>query len=374
MRNVISFTVILLLVVCFPGCEKDNSVENQPARGDKAQVVVNDIPFSTEKYFRIPYTLKMWEWEKEGLKLQQIIVLDHNSKKELMTINEPELPTIFKDPLKPNPFVTYDKITNYYLSLQLTVPLAQARPTKVSHRFVFRDTVQNKTILLEGALFSPRLNENPIVIASPVKGNNWAFINQSTLGYHFYVLFFINGNIARGERFAFDNLQMNSNGANANYFTGDPKVNESYFNYKDTLYAVANGTVISIKDGRAENNGDDHSVQLNTIDEYGGNYLVLDIGGGHYAFYAHCVPNSFMVKVGDIIKEGAPIALLGNSGNSDAPHLHFQITDGKDILFSNGLPFVLKKYTKVGDYETGPIAPSLVTNSMMEQNSIINFD
>lgn len=78
-----------------------------------------------------------------------------------------------------------------------------------------------------------------------------------------------------------------------------------------------------------------------------------------------------MVDEGDDVKEGDPIALLGNSGNSSAPHLHFQIADGTDILFSYGLPFVLKKYTKVADFETGPVAPVVVNNAMMEQDSII---
>ncbi|MBU0474216.1 MAG: M23 family metallopeptidase [Bacteroidetes bacterium] len=372
MKNRTIITVALIIGFIFAGCKKDNPVEPIPTPVEKIEVVINDIPFQTEMYYRIPYTLKTWEWEKDGLKLQQIVVLDDNSKTELLTINQSELPFIFKDPLGQNPFVTYDNISNYYLSIQLPIPLAQAKPIKVSHSFMFRDTVQNKDVAVEGGSFSPRLSESPLVISSPVKGNNWAFINQSTMDYHFYMLFFIDGKIARGERFAFDNLKLNSE--MTDILNGDPKVNESYFNYKDTLYAVANGTVISIKDGRPENNGDAHNVPLNTIDEYGGNYLILDIGGGRYAFYCHCVPNSFMVNTGDVIKEGDPIALLGNSGNSDVPHLHFQITDGTDVLFSNGLPFVLKKYTKVGDFGTGPTAPTIVTNAMMEQYSIVNFE
>jgi murein DD-endopeptidase MepM/ murein hydrolase activator NlpD len=38
------------------------------------------------------------------------------------------------------------------------------------------------------------------------------------------------------------------------------------------------------------------------------------------------------------------IGLLGNTGNTDSPHLHFQIMDSPDPLASNGLPFVFDRF------------------------------
>ncbi|MDD2318885.1 MAG: M23 family metallopeptidase [Geobacteraceae bacterium] len=367
------FALLLLLLVVFAvsllSCASDDPMA---LLNKKVDVTINDIPFQTEKYYRIPYTLKLWEYEKDGLVLEQIQILDYSTKDVLMTIDKAELPVLYKDPLSANPYFTPDTITNYYLSIQLPIPLANRKPARISHRFTFTDTIRDKTVTIEGAVFSPRLNETPLAIASPLKDNNMVFINQSTMAYHFYVLIFVDGNMYRGERFAFDSLQMNDD--YSKYFDGDPKQNESYFNYKDTLYAVADGTVLMIKDGRPENNGDAKDAPITTLDELGGNYLVLDIGGGHYAFYAHCVPGSFQVKVGDIVTEGQPLALLGNSGNSDAPHLHFEITDGPDILFSHGVPFVLKGYTKLGEMESGPAVPVAVTNSMMEETTVIGFE
>ena len=194
--------------------------------------------------------MKTWEWENEGLKLKRIIVLDDLSKSELMTIDEPDLPFIYVDPLDPNPYVTYDKISNYYLSIQLPIPLNHTIPATISHRFILRDTVQHKDVTVEGGLFSPRLDEVPIVISSPVKGDNWLFTNQSTNDYHFFCLFFVNGIIGRGERFAFDNVQLNDE--MEDILVGDPKVNESYCNYKDTLYAVADGKILTIKRRQGE--------------------------------------------------------------------------------------------------------------------------
>lgn len=361
--------VILILLTCFlVGLSSCGSDTNH-----KVKVVINDIPFQTEKYLRIPYTLQMWEYEKEGLDLEQIVVLDYNSKAELMKINKSDLPNIYKDPLPASPYsIIVDRLFHYYLSIQLSIPLEQTKPTRIYHRFTFNDTVQNKTITIEGAAFSPRLNDTPIAISSPLKDSNMVFVNQSTMGYHFYVLFFVNGNIFRGERFAFDSIRLNDD--YSEIFDGDPKVNESYFNYKNTLYAVADGTVIRIRDGRPENNGDAKDAPINTLDELGGNYLILYIGGGLYAHYAHCAPHSFLVKEGDKVKEGQPVALLGNSGNSDAPHLHFQITDGPDMFFSNGVPFVLKWYVKTGEMKRGQTVPKAMTNSMMEENTVISFN
>ncbi|MDD4603464.1 MAG: M23 family metallopeptidase, partial [Bacteroidales bacterium] len=282
-----------------------------------------------------------------------------------------DLPKINKNPLPTNPYFKVDSLSSYYLSIQLPIPLNQTVPTSIFHRFIFQDTVKNTTVTVEGAQFTPRTSESPLVIASPVKGKNWMFINQSTYNYHFNAMFFVNGKIGTGERYAFDNLQFDDDG---NYFIGDPTKNESYFNYKDTLYAIADGTVMLIQDNLPENDGNSQNIKFNTANELAGNYLILDIGGGHYAFYCHCNPGSFMTKVGRTVKEGDPIALLGNSGNSTAPHLHFQICDSQELFMTNGLPFVLKQYTKVG--EKGFLTPpsTVYSNSMMEEFSEISFE
>jgi murein DD-endopeptidase MepM/ murein hydrolase activator NlpD len=54
------------------------------------------------------------------------------------------------------------------------------------------------------------------------------------------------------------------------------------------------------------------------------------------------------VAVGDRVRPGQPLGRLGNSGNSNAPHLHFQLMDGPTPLGSNGVPFTFSSFRAEG--------------------------
>lgn len=77
-----------------------------------------------------------------------------------------------------------------------------------------------------------------------------------------------------------------------------------------------------------------------TFDAASGNYVIIDMGGGGFALYAHLIPHSMPVSEWQWIARGQLLGRLGNSGNSDAPHLHFQVMDRPPALDANGLPFV----------------------------------
>jgi murein DD-endopeptidase MepM/ murein hydrolase activator NlpD len=56
-----------------------------------------------------------------------------------------------------------------------------------------------------------------------------------------------------------------------------------------------------------------------------GNMVVIRHGEGEYSLFAHFKQNSIRVRIGDKVTSGQTIGLLGNSGNSTEPHLHFQM-------------------------------------------------
>jgi murein DD-endopeptidase MepM/ murein hydrolase activator NlpD len=380
--NKIRLFVLALLAATILSCSSSDDRAPQ-----KIGVVLDDVPYPTEKFVHIGYTLKTWEFEKENLELQKIVVLDAESKVELLVIEKANLPLMYKDPL-PTAYNLYTgKLDSYYISIQLPIPLGQAPPRSVSHRLVFNNTTSARELIVEGAQFMPRTNETPLAVTSPLKGKNLRYFNQSTIGYHFYSLFLNNGTLFNSPRYAFDSLQYNDD--MTAYYQGDPNQNISFYNYGSTIYSVADGVVVSIKDGLPEQNGMAYDLTLNSAEELSGNNVVINIGGGRYAFYAHCQPESFgTLHVGDMVKEGQAIAKLGNSGNSHGPHLHFQITDGPNVFFSRGIPFVLKGYTKTGelggtpDLSGGPatsgtpvaIQPTLLLKAIMESTTIFSVE
>ena len=127
------------------------------------------------------------------------------------------------------------------------------------------------------------------------------------------------------------------------------KTTKNYRCYGAEALAVADATVAAVKDGIPENvPGINSRAVPITLETVGGNYVILDLGSGRYAFYAHFQPGSLKVKQGDKVKRGQVLGLVGNSGNSTEPHLHFHISDGPTPLSSSGVPYAHQSFEVQG--------------------------
>jgi Peptidase family M23 len=74
-----------------------------------------------------------------------------------------------------------------------------------------------------------------------------------------------------------------------------------------------------------------------------GNHVVLRMDGA-FAFYAHLAPGSVAVKAGDTVTAGDVLGRVGHTGNSTAPHLHFQLMDAAEPLEAKGIPCAFAAY------------------------------
>jgi murein DD-endopeptidase MepM/ murein hydrolase activator NlpD len=74
-----------------------------------------------------------------------------------------------------------------------------------------------------------------------------------------------------------------------------------------------------------------------------GNFVVLECDGV-YAGFAHLTTGSVAVEVGQRLRAGDVLGRVGHTGNSTAPHLHFQLMDGPDPLSARGVPCAFGEY------------------------------
>jgi hypothetical protein len=184
-------------------------------------------------------------------------------------------------------------------------------------------------------------DRQPVTIAPPLDGPNWLDGNSCCdMTPHRTALNPLNGQLFAAERFAIDYVQL---GPDGRIFTGDKTKVESYPYFGTDIHAVADGPVVAVVDGMAEEVPGTAPTGL-TLEQYNGNHVVQDIGGGNYAFYAHLKTGSIKVKVGDRLSTGQVLGNLGNTGNTDAPHLHFHVMSTPDPLRSDGLPFVFDTF------------------------------
>jgi hypothetical protein len=201
---------------------------------------------------------------------------------------------------------------------------------------------------------TPLSTDAPIVIQSPLRGDHWLAVNgPSNTSIHRRAVLVVYGRPYIGQRYAIDWLQVGDDGQT---YTGDKSDNRSYHCYNQPIHAVADGKIVEVQDGVPLNvpNSGKLATQI-TWDTLPGNHIIEDLGGGHFAAYAHLIPGSIKVKQGDEVHAGDLIAHLGNTGNSGEPHLHFQICTLPSFIKSEGLPFAIDRFTRV-DYKGETLA------------------
>jgi hypothetical protein len=218
--------------------------------------------------------------------------------------------------------------------LHLTFGNASAIPSVVDHRFsgqAGNDTYQET--VAQTAFLAP----TELLLSPPLKGSRYiAGDGCCDSTRHVRATLAVNGTFFDAQRFAIDWEQVNEQGR---IYVGDPTLPDSYIIYGKPVYAVADSRVVAAVDGRKDSPPGSIPEGI-SLEDADGNHVVLDLGDGRYALYAHLKPNSVKVREGNRVKAGQLLGLVGTSGRSSEPHLHFQITDGSPLA-SNGLPYLL---------------------------------
>ena len=124
----------------------------------------------------------------------------------------------------------------------------------------------------------------------------------------------------------------------------DGATNEDYYTWGREIVAPAGGKVVYARNDVPDNprpgviEAERFLSLPDPLHAIGGNMVVIDHGNGEFSLLGHMMKGSVRVKTGDTVESGQLLGLVGNSGNSDAPHLHYHLMAGDTLFQSDGLP------------------------------------
>ncbi len=233
------------------------------------------------------------------------------------------------------------------LFLHLVLAPGAKVPSELSHRLALRVSAAppgHQELNETGGMIA--VDRQPVALISPpLRGEGYISADSccdSTR--HMRAALPVNGRVWIAQRYAVDWEQLNAGGR---IYSGPRDKLESYAIFGQAVLAVANALVVTVIDGQPEQTPGAYPTNI-PIEDADGNSVILDLGNRRYALYAHMQPGSIKVHRGEHVHPGQVIGLVGDTGNSIVPHLHFQVTNGPSSLASNGLPYEITEFEVTG--------------------------
>lgn len=201
--------------------------------------------------------------------------------------------------------------------------------------------------------------EEPIAVKLPLSGE-WCAVNTpgEKVPSH--------GTDLWGQTYAYDFLQIDWDKKGYKFHKASALTSlifgvnlEDTYCWSQPIFSPFDGEIIEARDGIEERNPvhvvrDLFVVLKNAFFFKGetntelqpllGNFIIIKRDDDVYCLLAHARKGSIKVKVGETVAEGHKISEVGHSGNSTAPHLHFQLMDNPNLIEAKGIPCCFKSY------------------------------
>jgi hypothetical protein len=192
----------------------------------------------------------------------------------------------------------------------------------------------------------PTRRQPPIVLGPPVSAGTWLASEGccSDDTHHRRGVAPINGELLVPQRFAIDWFLLDDQNRT---WIGDPAVLSSYLSYGKRVLAAAGGTVVDAQDGLAEQQPPE-PPPVPPIADTLGNHVTIRVRPGVFLLYGHLQTGSVRVRRGRPVRRGQILGLIGNSGNSTTPHLHFQVITTPTFFPTDSPPFRFARFDLVG--------------------------
>jgi hypothetical protein len=360
------FTTLIITILFFVACKNETSSEKRISENDtqiQQKLKYSGMPIAANVSFlsdlvksnnttQLSYELNILNNYKVPFTLKKVEIYDLQKEDNLIAMFDSNyLEEHFERPGNDDLDDLKLLSNNQFgiLNMELVFKQGKPIPKKIYHKLYFEG--QNKkgetiTLPIEVAVIKvPEITKITLGLPFNKKGK-WLYESAKS---HQANRFLTEGKATYPQRFAIDWIFVGNNGL---FGENDIKQNKNWNSYGIELISVADGTIVGIKDGIIENEplSEDMAVRI-TRETIGGNYIIIDIGNNIYAVYGHLIPYSLKVKIGDKVKRGQVIGLLGNSGNSDCPHLHFHLESKSNAFFGGeGMPYLIKNFIDLREY------------------------
>ena len=203
--------------------------------------------------------------------------------------------------------------------------------------------------------------DRAVIVDFPLRGERW--VAENTPGDRIPS----HGTDMLGQRFAYDLLKVDARGPGLHYhpagtlrgFFIGVRTRDCYA-WGAEIHAPFDGEIVRAADGVAER-GWIHPLREpvlafknavtfrpERLPSVLGNHVIMrhsDI----FAAFVHLAPGSVTVAAGQTVQNGDVLGRVGHTGNSTAPHLHFQLMDSADPMHARGVPCAFRSYEVMRD-------------------------
>jgi hypothetical protein len=191
--------------------------------------------------------------------------------------------------------------------LQLALALLPA--SRISVAFASLFTLSTAFMIWQFVQIALPTGGERVLLSSPLRGVSCVVQggNSLIINHHFSL---------KSQRYAVDLFKV----AETEEQVRQWKLLEGDVSFGQTIYSPCDGRIAHIEDSHPDNESGE------AVEEHpAGNYLTIEIAPDRYVMLAHLKEKSLVVRPGDIVSSGQPIAQCGNSGNSSGPHVHLQV-------------------------------------------------
>jgi peptidase M23-like protein len=340
------------------------------------------------------YVVFITSWAEYDLTFQRIDIEDANSGAVLVSYDRKDLEKgarlratryIESEASPKNRVLPAGRTAILYVILPVSA--GSAAPKALRHRFTFEPDAKLRIVRDDGSLTTDLVavsepvpvNQAAVpVLGPPLEGGPWRCGNGLALGNgHTSLYSFRTAQMRVPQLFGCDFLKVDPKGDILPSPFPDQITASMFYGYGAKVLAVAGGKVVVAQDGIPEStpqvSGEVSMPVPLTNATIAGNWIALDIGGGRYAFYAHFQPGSLRVKVGDRVRAGQVLGLVGMAGNAVNPHLHFHVGNAPSLNGSDGVPYVFQDYIFEGRSVPDKTAARRVERRVPVANSLLTF-